>query len=260
MADTPMFASASYGNIQGYIDAGVLKYPAYVLCKDEAHLNNLVFIDKDLSIRPVKGYEQDVLLFVDELPTENIRTNAFYICDGVGYLFINNIPIPVFKDILDSISSYDQLTDIPIVNKTGDYSSPVVIGELDDGSYSVVGQYKIGGNLETTFSTTRKTFIVETDEEENKQITRFDGNQILIYTINSSGETSQDAYATQSWVKTQGYTTEDYVNQAIEDLYNRIANEALVSITKLSQLENDCGYLTADDINRIGSDDIANFF
>ena len=93
MANETIFAVASFDKIQSYVDSGVLRYPAYVLCKDNVHKNNLVFIDKDLKIQPIKGYKQDAIKQVEELPSaENAESNVFYFCNGVGYLFVNNIP------------------------------------------------------------------------------------------------------------------------------------------------------------------------
>lgn len=263
MADvTTTFATASYNKIQEYINAGVITYPAYILCKDDAHKNNLIFIDKNLQMQPVKGYEQDSVIFVDELPTEGYRQNTFYVCSGTGYLYINDVPVPVFKDISESsITSYDQLTDLPIVNKYGEPTAPIVVADLEIGSYSISGNYKIGGNLETVYSTSRKVKFTIDADDTSKYITRFDADKIYVFTVNlESNEVVQDSYATEAWVKAQGYTTKDYVNQAIEDLYNRIANEALASITKVSQLENDAGYLTSDDINGIDYESIVGLF
>lgn len=265
MANETIFAVASFDKIQSYIDSGVLRYPAYVLCKDNVHKNNLVFIDKDLKIQPIKGYKQDAIKQVEELPSaENAESNVFYFCNGVGYLFVNNIPVPVFKDIsqsADPITSYDQLTDIPVVNKYGKATEPVVVSELEMGTYSISGSYTIGGNLPTVFSTSRKTMFIVDKDDANAFITRFDGNKIIVYTVNiESAEVVQDKYATEAWIEEQGYITESYVKQAIDELYNRIANEVFTSITKVSQLENDIGYLTAEDINGIGVDDIADLF
>jgi hypothetical protein len=65
-------------------------------------------------------------------------------------------------------------------------------------------------------------------------------------------------YVTQSWISAQGYATENYINQAIENLYNKIATEML--ITKVSQLENDAGYLTAENFKEISYENIDNLF
>lgn len=261
MANETMFAVASYDKIQGYIDSGVLKYPAYVLCKDEAHKNNFVFIDKDLKMQPIKGYQQDTVIAVEKLPEADVAlSNVFYFCNGIGYLYINSIPVPVFRDISEPIS-YDQLKDSPIVNKYGEPASPILLSDLPNGTYSVSGNYKIGGDLETVFSTANKHIILVDSDDTEKYITKFEANQILKYTVNiETGITSQDKYATESWIKSQGYATETYVTQAIDELYKKIADEALVTITKVSQLENDAGYLTKNDINGIGNDAIASLF
>ena len=73
-------------------------------------------------------------------------------------------------------------------------------------------------------------------------------------------ETSEQTYTTQEWVKEQGYVTDSYVSQAIEELYQRIVNEALVQVTKLSQLENDCGFLTAENFDAIEDEFILSLF
>jgi len=249
MAEVVKFASASLSKLQSYINSGVITPLTYVFCKDT---NNLVFVDRNSIIQPVKGHQQETIITVDELPTENIRTDAFYFYNGTGYLYVNNNFIPVFKELSDT-------TTVPFVIKTGTPTDPIIVADLEVGNYMISGSYKIGGDLITAFSTSRKVqFIVDADEA-NKYITRFDGNKINVYTVNlESAKTTSDSYVTESWIASQGYTTTNYVDQAINDLYNKIAGEIL--ITKVSQLENDCGYLTADDINGISEDFIADLF
>lgn len=250
MAEVIKFASASFSKLQSYIDSGAIAPLTYVFCKDT---NNLVFVDRNSIIQPVKGYQQEAIIAVDALPIENIRTDAFYFYNGTGYLYVNNNFIPVFKELSDDPAS------VPFVNKYGTPTEPVIVADLEVGNYMISGTYKIGGDLVTVFSTTRNIqFIVDSDET-NKYITRFDGNKINVYSINlESAETIVDSYATESWIASQGYTTTNYVDQAIEDLYNKIANEIL--ITKVSQLENDAGFLTANDINGVSEEDIAGLF
>lgn len=257
----PNFYSASYDKIQSYIAEGVITYPSYVFCKDK---NTLVFVDKDLKIQDVKGFGQSSIVEVNDLPTSDILSNTFYICKGVGYLLIGEALVPVFKNISESdegVDSYDNLKNVPLVNKYGNVGEPVVLSELDDGSYSVNGHYQIGGNLTTTYVPLKNVmFLVESDEE-NKYITRLSGKNICVYKVNlESSDVVSDEYVTQSWIQRNGYATESYVTQAIEDLYNRIAEDALVNITKISQLENDIGYLTESDFKEISTDIIAGLF
>lgn len=253
----PTFAVASRDKIQGYISEGVLKYPSYVLCKNEY---TWVFIDKELQMHNIEGYGQASMFFVDELP-KVFKDRAFYICNGIGYLGINGKLVPVFRDISEGVGSYNDLADIPVINKVGSLGAEIVLSALDDGSYSVKGHYKIGGNSSTvSISSVNTMFLIESDDSY-KYITKLGAKKVYIYKVDIvSEEVITDEYVTKSWIQEQCYTTKNYVDQAIEDLYQRIANEALVTITKLSQLENDCGFITADDIKEIGEDDLAGLF
>lgn len=259
MATTPIIAVASYSSIQPAIDNGTLKYPSYILCRNDW---TWAFVDKDSSIKRVKGYQQEAIIPVDVLPTENIRTDAFYFCNNIGYLYINESFVPVFKDLENAIDSYDELKNIPLVNKHGEITSPIVLAELDNGSYSVTGQYRIGGNLETIFAPYKNVMFLIDSDEKNKYITKLDAKSISIYTVNlDTMEVVVDKHATQSWVLAQGYTTETFVKQAVEDLYAKIAEELLsLKITKVSQLENDMGYLTADNFKEVSELEIDGLF
>ena len=70
----------------------------------------------------------------------------------------------------------------------------------------------------------------------------------------------KNEYVTQSWILTQGYATINYVDDAINELNQKIASSILDGIAKVSQLENDVGYLTADDFGGISDESIANLF
>lgn len=257
---TTKFAVANHSDIQSLINQGLLSYPTYVFCRDT---NTMVFIDKNTQMQDIKGFNQTSIITVEELPTEGILSNTFYICDGVGYLSINDILVPVFREISEDtgVSSYDDLSEIPLVNKRGTIASPIVLSDLEVGCYSVSGQYKIGGNLTTTYVPSSNIIVLVETDDTTKYITRIDGKKIVVYTVVlETMEVSSNEYATQTWIEAQGYTTESYVNQAIENLYNKIMNETLVNITKVSQLENDMGYLTVDDMNEISNETIAGLF
>ena len=257
MATNPTFAVASRDKIQGYLDDKILKYPSYILCKDSWEW---VYIDKDLQMHDVKSYAQTSMFEVDKLP-EVFEDRTFYIHEGIGYLSINGRLVPVFKDISEGVASYNDLADVPVTNKVGSIGAEIVLSELEDGNYSIKGQYKISTTSTTvSVSSVNTMFLIESDGDF-KYITKLGAKKVYVYTYNiASGEVATDEYITKSWVAEQGYTTKTYVDQAIEDLYQRIANEALVTITKLSQLENDCGFITAEDIKEISEDDLANLF
>lgn len=254
------FAVADYGNIQSLIEQGLLSYPTYIFCRDT---NTMVFVDKNNKMQDVKGFNQTSIITVEKLPTEGALSNTLYICNGVGYLLINDVLVPVFKEISENTdtSSYDNLSDIPLVNKRGTIVSPIILSDLDTGCYSVSGQYQIGGNLNTTYVPSANVVVLVESDDTNKYITRIDGKKVVVYTVTlETTEVVSDEYATRSWVSAQGYTTENYVNQAITDLYNKIISETMVIITKVSQLENDVGYLTNDNMEEISEENIAELF
>ena len=254
---TPTFAVASRDKIQGYIDSQVLKYPSYVLCKNTY---DWVYIDKELKMHDIKGRDQASMISVDVLPEENINENTFYLHNGIGYLSINGKLVPVFKEISESAESYNDLADVPVVNKAGSMGAEVVLSDLYDGSYSIKGNYIIGGSFSTTFIASSNVMVLVESDENYKYITKLGAKEVCVYKFNiATSEVVKDEYITESWITEQGYTTKTYVDEAIEALYQRLANEALV-ITKLSQLENDMGYLTRDDLNEIDSQEIEGLF
>lgn len=260
-SNTPTFAVASYDKIQSYINSGVLTYPSYVYCRDK---NTLVFIDKNLQMQDIEGFNQTSIIVVDELPTENIKSNTFYIYNSTGYLLINDILVPVFKDINEStgsINSYNELEDLPVVNKYGEVGAPISLADLADGCYSVSGQYMIGGNMNTTYVPSKTVvFLIET-EGNYKYITKLGARNICVYTMNlSTMDVVSDEYLTQSWIYSQGFATETFVNDAIAQVYQNIGSGTIGSITRVSQLENDAGYLTAENFEEISNEEITNFF
>lgn len=252
MANVPIFAVGTHSKILSLVESGVLTYPSYVFCHDT---NTIAFLDSELNVHDAIGWNQSSIQVVDELPTaEEARSDTFYISNGKGYLFINGLAVPIFRDITQD-TNYDSLENIPIVNKYGDATNPIVVADLSDGSYSISGTYVIGGNLTTKYVTSRKILFIIDSDETGKMITKVNGNNILLYTLNpDTQEVSSTKYATQDWVEKQGFATEAYVQQ----VYEKLANQVLV--TKVSQLENDAGYLTANDIKGIGDDDITNLF
>lgn len=257
---TTKFAVANHDSIQSLIEQGLLSYPTYVFCRDT---NTMVFIDKNNQMQDIKGFNQSSIIAVEELPTEGVLSNTLYICNGVGYLLINDNLVPVFKEISENtdVSSYDNLTDAPLVNKRGTIVSPIILSDLNTGCYSISGQYQVGGNLTTIYVPSANVIVLVESDDTYKYITRIDGKKVVVYTITlDTMEVVADEHATQSWVKAQGYVDTNYVNQAIEDLYNRIISETMVTITKISQLENDVGYLTNDNFEEIGEEHIADLF
>nr|DAE28816.1 MAG TPA: hypothetical protein [virus sp. ctmTa7]DAU18416.1 MAG TPA: hypothetical protein [Bacteriophage sp.] len=182
--------------------------------------------------------------------------------DRINNLDIKNGQIIFIRDSERIAFDYkdERLYYSQFINKHGEITAPVMLSDLDNGIYLISGQYQIGGDLETIFDSSQKVmFLIESDEN-NKYITKLGANGIDTYVINLiSNEVKFDKYATQSWVLSQRYTSEDYVTKAIKNLYEQLKNEIVVP-TKMSDLENDVGYLKSGDLSNVNSSDITGLF
>lgn len=182
--------------------------------------------------------------------------------DRINNLDIKNGQIIFIRDSERIAFDYkdERLYYSQFINKHGEITAPVMLSDLDNGIYLISGQYQIGGDLETIFDSSQKVmFLIESDEN-NKYITKLSANGIDTYVINLiSNEVKFDKYATQSWVLSQRYTSEDYVTKAIKNLYEQLKSEIVVP-TKMSDLENDVGYLKSGDLSNVNSSDITGLF
>lgn len=182
--------------------------------------------------------------------------------DRINNLDIKNGQIIFIRDSERIAFDYkdERLYYSQFINKHGEITAPVMLSDLDNGIYLISGQYQIGGDLETIFDSSQKVmFLIESDEN-NKYITKLGANGIDTYVVNLiSNEVKFDKYATQSWVLSQRYTSEDYVTKAIKNLYEQLKSEIVVP-TKMSDLENDVGYLKSGDLSNVNSSDITGLF
>ena len=112
---------------------------------------------------------------------------------------------------------YNTLGNRPITNLTGTLDEPVLVETLDNGIYSIRGQYKISDQFETIYlSATNNLFVVEktTDVTHIKKIT---SSEIIDYTITLEGvQVSQ--IATTAYIESCGYATTSYVDEKIASL------------------------------------------
>ena len=112
MANMPTFAIGTYEKIQPAIDSGILKYPSYVFVNDESgnYKNTLLFINKDLSIKPIEGYNQKDVIKCDSLPEiEEADEEKLYVCNNVVYEFTGDSFRPLFQDITNRLEAIEEI-------------------------------------------------------------------------------------------------------------------------------------------------------
>ena len=166
-------AYLSYDQIQTKIDQGLLDEYDLVFEKYE-HV--LYILDKDKNIVPVQSRIDSYQSEARAIAALNSKTDTYegqivnILVDG------KYVPYTVNKDssaVVDSyyitrisIDDYNDLINKPIENIVA--NEEVILSELDDGIYSLVGNYRISTLDETHRMITSKEFIIKetvTDED-----------------------------------------------------------------------------------------------
>ena len=210
--------------VEKLIEKGKIDANDIVYTKD-THEN--IFIGSDLSINPVRSkvycYE-DVDSAVEDLNNTpdtyegqivSIKTGEKY----KGYIVnkTNESYTVTLLSSMDGEIDYNTLGNRPITNLTGSLSEPVVVGELDNGVYSVSGQYKIFSSIETIFSSSvNHIFLVEKTETET-YVKDVSARKITSYS-SIEGETKQEEILTSDYLKENGYVTSSEVDTKLQAL------------------------------------------
>lgn len=125
---------------------------------------------------------------------------------------------------------YNSLAHRPVINKTGTLANPLVIGNLDNGLYSVSGEYKLFDEYPTIFSSSiNHLFLVEKSETKS-YVKDISAKEMITYTL-SDGEVSKSELLTQQYLENNHYITEndfdaklatlDYITKAEASEYVR---------------------------------------
>lgn len=209
--------------IEKLIEKGKIDENDIVYTKD-SHEN--IFIGSDLSINPVHSkvycYE-DVDSAIENLNNASdtyegqivsIKTGDKY----KGYI-VNKIGENYTVTLLSALENidYNTLGNRPITNLIGSLSEPVIVGELDSGTYSISGQYKIFSSIETIFSSSvNHIFLVEKTESEI-YVRDISARKITSYS-SIEGEMKQEEILTSEYLKENGYVTSSEVDVKLQTL------------------------------------------
>lgn len=125
---------------------------------------------------------------------------------------------PVLSGEISAIVQYDNVENVPIQNINA--TSEILLYDLSDGNYAVVGNYRIHNTDPTHRITVRKIlFFIETDsiDPSVKYITEVKGGRIKFYACNAN-EFTEDKYLFASEFTTQidEYLDEN-LGKAIDD-------------------------------------------
>lgn len=211
------YAFINYKDIQTKIDNGDIDEYDIVFTKDT---HEQYLIKDDLSLLNIKSRIYCFNSIVSAKEALNSNTDTYEgqivaIADndfGVYHGYIVNrvgeeYTVTSLADSGNSID-YDTLAHRPICNKTGTLANPLIIGNLDNGLYSVSGEYKLFDEYPTIFSSSiNHLFLVEKSETES-YIKDISAKEIITYKL-INGEVSKSELLTQQYLEDNHYITEN---------------------------------------------------
>ena len=224
------WAYLSYDSIQTKIDEGVLDAYDVIYTKD-SHEN--VIISPDLEIWSVRSRIY-VFNSVEEANIQlNINTDTYIgqivsiIIDEVckGYIVNKDREGSFYVEALtaDNID-YNTLGNRPVENLVGTLDEPVIITELNSGTYKIKGQYKISDDYGTVFlSSDGDLFLTEKTSTENR-IKRITKDTIQDFVVSDS-DIVKRTYITDEYLTGCGYTTTEYVDNKVLALEESIRED-----------------------------------
>ena len=235
-------AYLSYDQIQPRIDSGQLDQYDLIYEKSQ-HL--LYIIDKDMNIVPVTSRIDSYQSEASAIEALNSKTDTY---EGqiVNILVSGNyIPYSVNKDATTErfyikrigIDDYNDLINKPIENIVA--NEEVVLTELDDGVYSLVGNYRISELDEThRMTTSKELFIKETVTDEDNiefiHITEIGGKSIKNY-ICTNVSFIEDRYVLFSEL---GDKVEDIIQAEVPQMISDYVADHKASETDIQNLFN----------------------
>lgn len=220
------YAYLDYEDIQTRIDNGEIDQYDVIFTRDT---HEQYLIKDDLSLLNIKSrvYCYDSVASAKELLNSNTDTYEGQIVAIVdnnlgvyhGYIVNKSDDEYTVASLADSgnIIDYDALAHRPIINKSGTLSDPLIIGDLNDGLYSVSGEYKIFSEYPTIFSSSiNHLFVVEKDNN-TAYVKDVSAKKIVTYILSDGQVTIQDIVTT-NYLDENKYITENDFNAKIEVL------------------------------------------
>lgn len=220
------YAYLDYSDISTRIENGEIDQYDVVFTKDT---HEQYLIKDDLSLLNIKSriYCFDSIISAKEKLNSNTDTYEGQIVaiadndSGVYHGYIVN----KFNDeyIITSLTDngnkidYDSLVHRPIINKTGSLANPLTIGELDNGLYSVSGEYRIFLEYPTIFSSSINHLFVVEKENDKIYVKDVQAKKTVIYVL-SNGQVSIEDVITSNYLTENQYITETDFDAKIKAL------------------------------------------
>ena len=216
----------AYDDIQDRLDNNLLDQYDVVLVKDR---DTAAYIAPDGTIHDITARlnayltEATAIRALNASPTTYVGMPVAIRYEGSYKLYIvdgepgNWAVLPAWGNPVNF--SYNDLVDVPVINKVGTMAEPVILNELTDGIYAVVGVTRVINNSEIINVPSPELVVIK---DNGTSIQRMSGDKTYSYGI-ESGE-----------VKETEVTTDEKVNEMIDIQFNeRLEETSSESIQEL---------------------------
>lgn len=259
------YAYLDYSDISTRIKNGEIDQYDVVFTKDT---HEQYLIKDDLSLLNIKSriYCFDSIISAKEKLNSNTDTYEGQIVaiadndSGVyhGYIVNKSNDEYIITSLTDNGNKidYDSLVHRPIINKTGSLANPLTIGELDNGLYSVSGEYRIFLEYPTIFSSSINHLFVVEKENDKIYVKDVQAKKTVIYVL-SNGQASIEDVITSNYLTENQYITETDFDAKIKALDFVTRNEISDYVKQITTeyLEQNLDSKIDEKINSLIADD-----
>ena len=220
----------AYEDIQDRIDNGQLDEYDVVIVKDQ---DTVAYIGPDLTVHNVTARIEAYMSEATAVRALNASSTTYvgmplavYYQGSYKLYVANGKPgnwevLPAWGNPVNL--SYNELVDVPIVNKEGTTDEVLILNQLSDGMYSVNGIFKITNDSSDTLYASSPELILVKDG--GNIVMRVTGKDTISYDTTSGSEPIVDKVATESVVDQMIDTQfnerlEETSSQSIHDLFN----------------------------------------
>lgn len=259
------YAYLDYNDISTRIENGEIDQYDVVFTKDT---HEQYLIKDDLSLLNIKSriYCFDSIISAKEKLNSNTDTYEGQIVaiadnnSGVyhGYIVNKSNDEYIITSLTDNGNKidYDSLVHRPIINKTGSLANPLTIGELDNGLYSVSGEYRIFLEYPTIFSSSINHLFVVEKENDKIYVKDVQAKKTVIYVL-SNGQVSIEDVITSNYLTENQYITETDFDAKIKALDFVTRNEISDYVKQITTeyLEQNLDSKIDEKINSLIADD-----
>ena len=229
------FGYLTYNDMLQRVAEGVIDQHDIVFTKDT---NEIFIISKDYEPIPLKNRVYVYNSLAEAIASVNRNVDTYIgqivsILDGdvyKGYIVNKDMTgIGLTYTVLplanQSGVDYNTLGNKPIVNLVGTLDEPITISQLDNGTYSIIGQYKVDHSESTIYLNASPTIVIVENNNNSLMIKKISSAEIVNYKI-VDGTIEKNIYVTDKFLKECGYATTSYIDSKLEAL-NFITKEEI---------------------------------